>query len=109
MLKLTLPLPPSLNHYLVRGKHGVYQSSDAIAYKTQVGYATNYLTPMEGELVVELRIYGSRQDVDNTPKLIFDSLNKRAWLDDSQITELHIYKHKAKKRDQRVELTAWLK
>lgn len=109
MITLTLPLPPSVNHYLVRSGRRVYQSARAIAYKTQVGYATNYLTPMEGEIGVEMHIYGSQQDVDNTPKLVFDSLNTRAWLDDSQITELHIYKHKAKKRDQRVELSAWQK
>lgn len=40
-----------------------------------------------------------KPDVDNIAKLVLDALNGVAWVDDTQVTELHVAKHDRKRRD----------
>lgn len=55
------------------------------------------MKPLSGPLSVELHfIMPTRriQDLDNAAKAVFDALNGIAWVDDSQIFELHTTKSK---------------
>ena len=57
--------------------------------------------PLENSLSVTLHFYKPTKitaknygDVDNLAKAVLDAANGILWLDDSQIVELHGYKHK---------------
>ena len=57
--------------------------------------------PLKKELSVKLNFYKPRKptaknygDVDNLVKAVLDACNGVLWTDDSQIVELHGYKHK---------------
>ena len=58
--------------------------------------------PLEGSLKVDLELYVTRPkktklsapkaDIDNYVKAIFDCMNKRLWVDDTQIREVYATK-----------------
>ena len=57
--------------------------------------------PLKKELSVKLNFYKPINptakrygDIDNLAKAVMDALNGILWADDSQIVELHGYKHK---------------
>lgn len=58
--------------------------------------------PLKTPLSVTLHFYKDKNitaktqygDIDNLVKAVFDAGNGILWLDDSQIVELHTYKHK---------------
>lgn len=55
----------------------------------------------DADFHVTMRFYAKtrrRRDIDNMIKLVFDSLNKIAWKDDTQITRLVAEKHYDKER-----------
>lgn len=54
--------------------------------------------------MVELHFYRWRQtgDIDNLAKGFLDSANGVLWADDRQVSELHVYRYKAAKGDDRV-------
>lgn len=89
---LVLPYPPSANAYwrVVKGRPIV--SREARAYKTKVALlARKELGPMaepkRGPLHITVSVYRPRKvgDLDNTLKVLLDSLRGIAFLDDSQI------------------------
>ena len=96
MIRLTLPTPPSANRYWRTYRNRVTVSNEAKTYKTAVGWIarTAIDEPLQGDLSVTLRIYrkAKRGDLDNYSKVGLDALNGIAYLDDSQITELHAYR-----------------
>lgn len=112
MISLTLPYPPSVNHYLRRGKRGVYQTPEATAYKEHAALTARLegVEPLAGEIVVVLEIYRPRKvgDIDGVFKLVFDALNGVAWFDDKQIVELTARRHDDK-HNPRIELVIWQK
>jgi crossover junction endodeoxyribonuclease RusA len=112
MYSLTLPFPPSLNHYLRRTPHGVYQTPEAVAYKEEAAYTARLagVQPLEGEVVVVLDVYrpAKRGDLDNYAKLALDAMNRILWHDDSQIVEIHAHRFDDK-HNPRVEISAWAK
>lgn len=109
---MTLPFPPSLNHYW-RCAHGrFYISDEGKAYNNRVRlYANvpplsnsnvfkiqrNYPVSKKLELAVVCHFYFSdnrRQDLDNLFKVLFDSMTKAGvWLDDSQVFEIAAKKY----------------
>lgn len=65
------------------------------------------LEPLTGPLAVSLELYVKRPkstekehpkpDVDNYAKAVFDILNKKLWVDDSQIVSMYVTKQWAPK------------
>ena len=98
MLSLELPLPPSLNHYWRRvgartliSREGRRFRKRVVAILAELGHRT-----LHGPLAVEVEVYPPdrrRRDVDNVLKALLDALEHGgAYLDDSQIIELHVRK-----------------
>lgn len=89
----TLLLPPCLNRMYRAWRGRVVLSADGRAYKATAAFQARSqgVRAMVGPLVVRLRIYRPRRigDIDGYLKGSFDSLNGIAWLDDSQVVELH--------------------
>lgn len=76
----------------------MYMSGDGKSIKDSYYYQAKgqyRFKPLEGNLSVSMEIYmGTKRkcDIDNFNKLCFDSMSGVLWIDDSQITELHITK-----------------
>lgn len=68
------------------------------------------LVPVEGPVSVSMDFYAGthrRVDLDNFQKLALDALNHRAYVDDSQVVEIHARKYTGAKFP-RTEVTVWL-
>ena len=108
---LVLPYPPSVNRLyrtIIRGKRAMpIKSAEHRAYMTAVERATS-VEPWSADklLAVSLRLYRPRRigDIDGPLKALFDALNGRAWVDDSQVVELHVERLDDKARP-RVEVS----
>jgi crossover junction endodeoxyribonuclease RusA len=86
---VTLPYPPSTNNlYANVGKRrflkpeGRQYKATAAALALAAG-----IRPLAGEVDVKLDVYRPRRagDLDNTLKIILDSLKGIAWADDAQV------------------------
>lgn len=92
-LILTLPYPPSANHYWRKTKQGrVYVSEDAKEYRALVADLFEFqgrkiCEPFAGAVSVTYRVYfpTAAGDLSNSFKVLDDALNKLAWDDDRQI------------------------
>lgn len=94
MRLFTLPYPPSANAYW-RNVHGrVVVSAEARAYKRKVALLARG-KPLEGPLSLVAHVYRPRKagDLDNSLKVLCDALNGVAWVDDSQVVEIHAFRH----------------
>ena len=107
-MKLVLPMPPSANDYwrFVNGR--VLVSSDARQYKETAGWlakSAGLSEPMTGEVAVTLHVYRRQKsgDLDNRIKVLLDSLRGVIYQDDSQVVEIHAYRHEDR-YDPRVEV-----
>lgn len=97
MIVLTLPLPPTINHYYgVRPRGGKYIKPAGQAFRKAVAEivaAAGYKT-LQGRVSLFAAIYPAdrrRQDIDNRAKSLQDALTEAGvWLDDEQIDELHL-------------------
>ena len=95
MIALTLPLPPTINHYYGnRPRGGRYIKPAGVAFRKAVAEivaAAGHRT-IEGRVSLFAAIYPAnriRQDLDNRSKALQDALTHAGvWLDDSQIDEL---------------------
>jgi len=109
-MRFTLRYPPSANNYwrFPRALGRPILSAEARAYKRTIGMEAlaQGVRPMAGDLIVSLAVYRPmrRGDLDNTAKVLLDSLNGVAWVDDSQIIELHMQRFDDKTAP-RVEVT----
>ena len=98
MIELELPYPPSVNHYWRRVGARTLISRGGRAFRTAVCsiLAARGVTPLTGPLLVEIDIFPPdrrRRDIDNCLKSLLDALQcGGAYLDDSQIVQLHIEK-----------------
>lgn len=101
---LRLPYPISINRaYKVAGGRMV-MSDEARAFKEEAAWLAwmqsmgdAVALPLCGPVVVTLDVFRPfrRGDLDNAIKLTLDALNGIAYADDSQITELHAFRHDA--------------
>ena len=98
MLTLTLPFPPSLNHYWRFVGSRVLISRQGRAYRETVGtiLAAQRIEPLLGILAMEAEFYPPdrrRRDLDNLQKSLWDALQHGgAYQDDSQIYDFHAWK-----------------
>lgn len=105
--QLVFDLPTSINKmYEPKGYRTVLSEAAKIwkEYAQLMARSQWADDPLEGELVVYCYFYGSRLDADNGIKILFDSMNKICYLDDSQISEFHVYVSREKTEDRRVEV-----
>lgn len=96
MLKIVLPYPPSVNHYLRHAGHAVYRTKEANNYREIVGWILHDMEvdPLQGALRVSIIAYRPRKagDIDGILKVSLDAMNKLAYEDDKQIVELHVFR-----------------
>jgi crossover junction endodeoxyribonuclease RusA len=97
MIALTLPLPPTINHYYgQRTRGGRYIKPAGIEFRKTVAeiVATAAHKTLEGRIALFAAIYPAdrrRQDIDNRAKSLQDALTAAGvWVDDEQIDELHL-------------------
>jgi len=95
-MQIELPYPPSVNHYYRRVGAKTLISRQGREYREDVCgilLAAN-LRPLKGDLVLTMAVYPPdrrRRDVDNVLKAALDAMQHGgAYLDDSQIKELHV-------------------
>ena len=104
---IVLPFPPSANRYWRNVNGRIVVSADAKAYKSGVWLQAQHahLHPFAGPVAVYVHAYRPRKtgDLDNTFKILADSLNGIAYQDDSQIVEWHAWQHESKENP-RVEV-----
>ena len=97
MITLTLPIPPTINHYYgQRSRGGRYIKPAGIAFRAAVAeiVAAAQVEPLLGRVSLFAAIHPAdrrRQDIDNRAKSLQDALTAAGvWLDDEQIDELHL-------------------
>jgi crossover junction endodeoxyribonuclease RusA len=109
---VTLPYPPSVNsiwrNLVIGGRARTVMSKEGKEYRKTAHAALDdagIAKPLQEPVRVELRVYRPRRigDLDNTAKAILDALKGRAFVDDSQVVELHMFRHDDKHRP-RVEV-----
>lgn len=92
-LILTLPYPPTVNHYWKHTKSGVhYVTTQGKAYQQAVKILSQNAPHFAGKVAVNISIYppdNRRRDIDNIFKALLDALVKAEVIqDDSLIVKL---------------------
>lgn len=109
MTAITLAYPPSSNRYWRSFRGRVVRSDEASDFKRVVGRACAVarLRPLTGPVSVVLKLYRPRRagDLDNRIKVLLDALQGFVFENDSQVVELHAYRHEDK-NNPRVEVVA---
>jgi crossover junction endodeoxyribonuclease RusA len=101
VIEVTLPYPPSVNHYWRYVGPRVLVSRQGRAFRDRVRLvlAAAGVRPLSGRLVVQVDLYppdNRRRDCDNAMKAMLDALQHGgAYLDDSQIRKLIVEMHAA--------------
>ena len=103
-IKLWLPLPPSVNSMYKPTRKGVRLSKHARLYKERVGWYVNRLEPLAGhlEVIVHINAHNKSRDIDNCLKLLLDSIEKFAYLNDRQVARIHAHMYHDKASDEGV-------
>jgi crossover junction endodeoxyribonuclease RusA len=98
MISLTLPYPPTINHYYgVRGKSR-YIKKAGLEFRKAVAeiVAQNKHKLLSGRIQIVIRASPPdkrTRDLDNICKALLDSLTHAGvWEDDKQIDDLHIFR-----------------
>lgn len=95
MIILTLPYPPSINHYWIASGHRRFISAKGATFRAEVYKVAHGLMPtMLGNLMIEIDAYPPdkrRRDLDNILKALFDSLeHAKVYKNDNQIAKMLI-------------------
>jgi crossover junction endodeoxyribonuclease RusA len=98
MTFLSLPYPPSINHYWGRNGTRNFLTDKALAFRLEVLAAFNKTGPRKrillGPLTIAITLHPPdyrKRDIDNPIKGLLDSLqHARVFGDDSQIVRLEI-------------------
>ncbi len=98
-LEIHLPWPPSVNHYYVHAKNGMFISKKGKEYRASV---KDYIYEQCGRLKITEQIMVSSilyppdartRDIDNYNKCMLDSVSDaKLWIDDSLIDQLFIFR-----------------
>lgn len=96
-MRYTLPIAPTLNHYLGRSRDGrVFKTSKARQWERDAGYVLlSHKKYGARKVTVTLETYmeNNRSDLGNRAKIVLDLLEKQGIIDnDNQVFELHEYK-----------------
>ena len=109
-VNLTLPEPPSINHYWRVARGITHLSIDGRRWKTAACEIARKagLVVLDGPVAVSITWYRSRRsgDLDNRIKVVLDVLRGLAYHDDKQVVELHAWRYEDKKAP-RVEVEIW--
>lgn len=110
MTRITLDYPPSANRYFRYDRGIIHRSSKADAYIVGVVWTCKLagIEPITGDVRLSVRVYRPRRagDLDNTLKILIDSLRGYAYEDDGQIAEIHAVRDEDKARPRvEVEIT----
>lgn len=90
-MELSLPYPPSMNHYWRRAGRIIHISSEGRKYRQRLGelLAREHVDKMLGRLAVRIEVMPPdrrRRDIDNVQKPLLDALQHGgAYEDDCQI------------------------
>lgn len=109
-ISLVLPYPPPVNNLYrvaVMGKRAYpYKTDEHRKYMREVGALNCGWRILQGSLAVEAALFRPqrRGDIDGPIKALFDALNGRVWVDDSQVVDLRLTRHDDK-NNPRVEVT----
>lgn len=89
-----LPVPPSANRYWMVANNRIIVTPEAASYKQQVFLQLRDLEPLRNNVGVNFTVFRpfKRGDLDNYNKVMFDALKGLAWLDDSQVIEIHSFR-----------------
>lgn len=96
MIVLSLPMPPTINHYFARRGNRTYLPAKVREYRKKVAeiVAEKGIAKLEGRLSLFVGVHPAtraRQDLDNRAKGLQDALTHAGvWIDDEQIDELHL-------------------
>jgi crossover junction endodeoxyribonuclease RusA len=97
MICLTLPLPPTINHYYGQRRNGgrfIKPAGEVFRKAVSEIVADAGHKTLEGRISLFAAIYPAnriKQDLDNRSKALQDALTHAGvWLDDEQIDELHL-------------------
>lgn len=78
MVNLTLPYPPSVNHYWKKTRNGrVYISKEGKDYKAKVFVDCLHIPVIKPPVEINVSVYfpdNRKRDLDNLGKVLFDSL-----------------------------------
>jgi crossover junction endodeoxyribonuclease RusA len=102
-IQLSLPYPPSVNHYWGQGKHGRFIGKRGVAFRQAVAEAAleAEVQPLLGRLSVHIALFPPdkrQRDVDNVLKSLLDACEHAGCYEsDSQIDELHIVRQEIQK------------
>lgn len=103
MICLTLPLPPTVNHYYCRQGNRTFIGSKGLKFRKQVAeiVAEAGHKPLQGRLSLFAAIFPAnriKQDLDNRSKALQDALTHAGvWLDDEQIDQLTLVRREVVK------------
>jgi crossover junction endodeoxyribonuclease RusA len=104
MLVLSLPLPPSVNHYWGTHGHRRFVSKAGVLFKESVSdYVAEYNVPKLGKARLQMQVTlhprdRRKQDIDNRIKALWDALADAGVFDnDEQIDVLIIQRGEIKK------------
>lgn len=106
MIRLTLPLPPSVNQMyklkVVAGVAGKYKTRATKHFEADAGneilvqrVGQPSIDKLVGDLRMTVYLYFKdqrRKDADNQIKSLQDSISRTLGFDDSRIGELHVYR-----------------
>lgn len=104
-MRAVLPYPPSANRYWRTFRNRTVVSDEARKYKALVKVELSKWPLLAGPVALIAHLYRPQRsgDLDNRLKVLGDALNGVAWSDDSQVVEIHAYRHDDKARP-RVEV-----
>lgn len=99
-IELRLPWPPSVNHYYVHSRKGVFISAKGRLFRKRVIALLGQRDPITSPIKLSVELFPPdkrRRDIDNTLKALQDALQHgNLYHDDCQISQLHVYKNPPK-------------
>lgn len=87
-MRLTLPIPPSVNQCYRRSARGIYKTDIASVWQTSAGWLAKQWhkgQPIDTKCVLNVWVWWPdkrRRDLDNLCKLTLDALTGIVWTDD---------------------------